>query len=175
VSRRAIIRTTINLPENLSRGIIMSSKITFIWKEENSEDSDLVKSFVHAVSKGIELTISDEDIKIEVAQSDRLIDFSILVMIEKRLDELKGEATLKKWNTLEPAHEGVDNSKIFLDPDNQVKLEMFYDEKEKDLSIFSYLHFYKPTEDSESKRIKLEVEGKALGEALSKGMIFLKE
>ena len=29
----------------------MSSKITFIWKEENSEDSELVKSFVDAVNQ----------------------------------------------------------------------------------------------------------------------------
>ena len=151
----------------------MSSKITFMWKEENSEDSELVKSFVDAVSKGLEHNITNEDIKIEVAQSDRLIDFSILVMIEKKLNELKGEETLEKWKTLEPAHEGVDNSKIFLDPNTQVKLEMFYDEKGKDLSIFSYLHFYRPTEDSESKRIKLEVEGKALGETLLKGLEFL--
>ena len=153
----------------------MSSKITFIWKEENSEDSDLVKSFVDAVSKGIEITFSDDDIKIEVAQSDRLIDFSILVMIEKKLDDLKGESTLKNWKTLDPAHEGVDNSRIFLEANTQVKLEMFYDEKGKDMSIFSYLHFYRPTEDSESKRVKLEVEGKALGEAFTKGLAFLNE
>ena len=152
----------------------MSSKITFMWKEENSEDSDLVKSFVDAVSKGIECTITDEDIKIEVAQSDRLIDFSILVMIEKKLDELKGEATLEKWKTLEPAHEGVDNSKIFSEPNNKLKLEMFYDKEGEDLSIFSYLHFYKPTEDSENKRMQLEIEGKALGEVFSKGLAFLR-
>ena len=153
----------------------MSSKITFMWKEENSQDSDLVKSFVDAVSKGIEYSITDEDIKIEVAQSDRLIDFSILVMIEKKLDELKGELTLNKWKTLEPAHEGVDNSKIFSEPGNTIKLEMFYDEEGRDLSIFSYLHFYRPTEDSESKRVQLEVEGKALGKVFLKGLAFLRE
>ena len=81
----------------------------------------------------------------------------------------------KNWKTLEPAHEGVDNSRIFLEVNTQVKLEMFYDEKGKDMSIFSYLHFYRPTEDSESKRVKLEVEGKALGEAFTKGLAFLNE
>ena len=153
----------------------MTSKVTFIWKEENSDDSILVESFIDAVSSGIEKSIPGEDNKIEVAQSDRLIDFSILVLLEKKLGELKGDSTLNKLEKLECAHEGVENSRIFLEPENEVKLELFYDEKGKDLSIFSYLHFYKPTEDSNKKREILKVEAEKVGKAFLKGLSFLKD
>lgn len=153
----------------------MSLEVSYAWKERDDQDAKLVKSFVDSVIKGMGKVVNSEEFELKVAQSDRLIDFSILVMTVKSVEEMGGDKMFKNWKTLAQAHEDIEMSRLFHDPETKKDLEVFHLEDEKKLSIFTYIHFYKPQEDSEDKIHNLEHEGKSVGDSFKRVMEFLKK
>ena len=65
----------------------MESNITYNWKKKDYEDIDLVKSFINTFIKEIIESSGEGSFEFIVAQSDRLIDFSILTIIEKKIKD----------------------------------------------------------------------------------------
>ena len=153
----------------------MSLEISYAWKERDDENAKLVKSFVDSVIKGMEKVVNSEEFELKVAQSDRLIDFSILVMTVKSVEEMGGDSIFNNWKTLKQTHEDIEMSRLFHDPETKKDLEIFHLEDEKKLSIFTYIHFYKPQEDTENKIYNLENEGKSVGDSFLRVMEFLKK
>ena len=156
-------------------GVFMSLEISYAWKEEDSKDAALVKAFVDSVIKGLEKVVNPDEFELKIAQSDRLIDFSILVMLVKSVEEMGGETLFDNWKTLSLAHEDIEMSRLFQDPETKKEIEIFHLQEDKKISIFTYIHFYKPQEDTENKIYNLEIEGKSVGESFTRVLDFLKK
>ena len=55
------------------------------------------------------------------------------------------------------------------------EIEIFHLQDDEKISIFTYIHFYKPQEDTENKIYNLEIEGKSVGESFTRVLDFLKK
>ena len=148
----------------------MGTNVTFNWKKKDYENIDLVKSFIDSFIKKIVDSSGEENFEFIVAQSDRLIDFSILTLSEKKIKDFNHDDLFKRWESLELSNPGIDRSRIYIDPKTNIELEVFIMQEDQIFHIYTHTHFNKPEEDSQNKLAELEKEAKELGTTF-KGVI----
>ena len=152
----------------------MNTEVMYTWKEKDYKDKDTVKEIVNSYIKGLSKDQINETLQIQIAQSDRLIDFSILTTIEKKLDELGGEKSIKKWKTLELTHSELETSRLFEDKKTDAEIEIFYLPNQINFSIFTYIHFKEPAVETDKKIEALEKRGEELSKSFNEVLQFLK-
>ena len=67
----------------LMGGSSMNTEVMYTWKNKDYKEKTIVKDLVNSFIKGLDSHQSQETFEIQIAQSDRLIDFSILTTVEK--------------------------------------------------------------------------------------------
>ena len=152
----------------------MESNITYNWKKKDYADIDLVKSFINTFIKEITDSSGEDSFEFIVAQSDRLIDFSILTIIEKKIKDFEHDKLFKRWETLVPTNPGIDRSRSYVDPETKIELEVFIMKEDQIFHIYTHTHFNKPIEDTEKKISDLGKEGRALGSTFKNVISFFK-
>ena len=152
----------------------MEPIVTYNWKKKDYEDIDLVKSFINTFIKEITDSSGEDSFEFVVAQSDRLIDFSILTIIEKKIKDFEHDKLFKRWETLELTNPGIDRSRSYVDPETKIELEVFIMKEDQIFHIYTHTHFNKPIEDTEKKISDLGKEGKALGSTFKSVINFFK-
>ena len=152
----------------------MEPNVTYNWKKKDYEDIDLVKSFINTFIKEITDSSGEDSFEFVVAQSDRLIDFSILTIIEKKIKDFEHDKLFKRWETLELTNPGIDRSRSYVDPETKIELEVFIIKEDQIFHIYTHTHFNKPIEDTEKKISDLGKEGKALGSTFKSVINFFK-
>ena len=152
----------------------MESNITYNWKKKDYADIDLVKSFINTFIKEITDSSGEDSFEFVVAQSDRLIDFSILTIIEKKIKDFEHDKLFKRWETLVPTNPGIDRSRSYVDPETKIELEVFIMKEDQIFHIYTHTHFNKPIEDTEKKISDLGKEGRALGSTFKNVISFFK-
>ncbi len=152
----------------------MEPNVTYNWKKKDYGDIDLVKSFINNFIKETIEASGEDSFEFIVAQSDRLIDFSILTIIEKKIKDFEDDKLFKRWETLVLTNPGIDRSRSYVDPETKIELEVFIMKEDQIFHIYTHTHFNKPIEDTERKISDLGKEGKALGNAFKGVINFLK-
>ena len=152
----------------------MNTEVMYTWKEKDYEAKDTVKDIVNAFIKGLSSPDNSEVFQVQIAQSDRLIDFSILINIEKSLDSLGKESSLEKWRTLELTHPGLETSRLFIDKKTDTEIEVFHLPNQTNYSIFTYVHFKEPTVETNKIKEVLETKGKEVSQAFKNTLNYLK-
>ena len=146
----------------------------YTWKDKDYKEKGMVKNLVNFFIKGLNSNQSPETFEIQIAQSDRLIDFSILITVEKKLELLGGDKSITKWKTLDLTHPGLETSRLFVDPKSETEIEIFHLPQQLNFSIFTYVHFKEPTVETNEKEDSLQKQGEEVGESFSKVLQFLK-
>ncbi|MDC0255443.1 hypothetical protein OAK75_11125 [Bacteriovoracales bacterium] len=152
----------------------MEPNVTYNWKKKDYEHIDLVKSFINAFIKEISDSSGENSFEFIVAQSDRLVDFSILTIIEKKIKDFEHDKLFKRWETLELTNPGIDRSRSYVDPETKIELEVFIMKEDQIFHIYTHSHFNKPIENTEKKIFDLGKEGKALGSTFKNVINFFK-
>ena len=99
----------------------MNTEVMYTWKNKDYKEKNIVKDLVNSFIKGLGSHQSQETFEIQIAQSDRLIDFSILTTVEKKLDLIGGDKAIANWKTLELTHPGLETSRLFVDKNQRQK------------------------------------------------------
>ena len=152
----------------------MNPEVMYTWKEKNYKDKKTVKDIVNRFVEGLGSNNINENFQVQIAQSDRLIDFSILISIDKNLDSLGREKALAKWRELELTHPGLENSRLFIDKKTQTEVEIFHLPNQLNFSIFTYVHFKDPTIETNKTLDILEQKGKEVCQSFINVLQFLK-
>ena len=152
----------------------MNTEVMYTWKEKDYEAKDTVKDIVNVFIKGLGSFDNSETFQIQIAQSDRLIDFGILINIEKSLDSLGRENSLEKWRTLELTHPGLETSRLFIDKKTETEIEIFHLPNQINYSVFTYVHFKEPTVETNKIKEVLEKKGKEVSQAFKNALNYLK-
>ena len=164
-----------NLYESfLIGGPLMNTEVMYSWKEKDYKDKDPVKDIVTTFIKGLDSINNAETFQIQIAQSDRLIDFSILVTVEKKLESLGGNRSLENWRTLELTHPELETSRLFIDKKTGTEIEIFHLPNQLNYSIFTYVHFKEPTLETNKIKETLEQTGKEVSQSFINVLDFLK-
>ena len=146
----------------------------YTWKEKDYADKEVVKKIVNTFVNALDSNSFNEKFQVQIAQSDRLIDFSILISIEKSLVSLGEEQAMKNWKTLELTHPGLENSRLFIDKKTQTEIEIFHLPNQLNYSIFTYVHFKEPNIETNKKLDLLEQNGKEVSQSFINVLDFLK-
>ena len=152
----------------------MNTEVMYTWKEKDYKDKEVVKRIVNTFVSALDSNSFNEKFQVQIAQSDRLIDFSILISIEKSLVSLGEEQAMKKWKTLELTHPGLENSRLFIDKKTQTEIEIFHLPNQLNYSIFTYVHFKEPNIETNKKLDLLEQNGKEVSQSFINVLDFLK-
>ena len=152
----------------------MNTEVMYTWKDKEYKDKDPVKDIVTTFIKGLGSINNSETFQIQIAQSDRLIDFSILATVEKKLVSLGGDKSLEKWRTLELTHPGLETSRLFIDKKTGTEVEIFHLPNLLNYSIFTYVHFKEPTLETNKIKETLEQTGKEVSQSIINVINFLK-
>ena len=152
----------------------MNTEVMYTWKEKEYKDKDPVKDIVNTFIKGLGSTGTQETFQVQIAQSDRLIDFSILITIEKNVEAMGGESSLKKWKTLDLTHPDLETSRLYTDKKTETEIEVFYLPNQVNYSIFTYVHFKEPTIETDKIKESLEQKGKEVSQSFTDVINFIK-
>ena len=152
----------------------MNTEVMYTWKEKEYKDKDSVKDIVNTFIKGLGSTNTQETFQVQIAQSDRLIDFSILITVEKNVEAMGEEKSLTKWKTLDLTHPDLETSRLYTDKKTETEIEIFYLPNQVNYSIFTYVHFKDPTIETDKIKESLERKGKEISQSFTDVINFLR-
>ena len=71
-------------------------------------------------------------------QSDRLENFSILTICEKRIENFGHDLIFKKWDQLDVIYPGIDRPRNYVDKETGIELEIFILQEEFRILFFTF-------------------------------------